>query len=198
MMAASREKILLIPIDEYNEKLGLPENNYLGLWSNEKLDIPVDQLSGTKTISEISGAMTEMIKPLAASIVVISIIASIVALIILYLVISLIIEEDRNTISLFKIFGYKQKEIRSLILNSPTLAVVFGYIISMPVMISSMDTIYGYVAEKINIVVPTIINPIHLIGCFVLIITIYQFSKLLSIKKVNSIPMSEVLKARTE
>ena len=39
-----------------------------------------------------------------------TVVSSIVALIILYLVTSLTIEENRNTISLFKVFGYRRGE----------------------------------------------------------------------------------------
>lgn len=191
-------QIIYMPIQEINEIMGLPENSYTGLWSSEQLNIPSEQLVGTKTMSEISGAMTEMLKPLVTSMVVISIISGIVALIILYLIISLIIEEGRNTISLFRIFGYKNREINSLILNSSTVAIIFGYLISIPIMISSMDILYSYVAEMINILIPTIINPIHIIGCFALIMLIYELIKLLSVKKVNHISMNEALKAATE
>ncbi|MGZ0039801.1 FtsX-like permease family protein [Paenibacillus ottowii] len=55
--------------------------------------------------------------PLASTVVFISAMAFIIELIIIYLVTSMIVEKNKSTISLMKIFGYRKKEVSSLILN---------------------------------------------------------------------------------
>lgn len=119
-------------------------------------------------------------------------------MIILYLVTSLIIEENRRTISLFKVFGYKRREIRSLILDSSTYVVLIGFIISVPILFGSMDILFGYIGSTVNIVLPTVINPLYVFVCFVLIMLTYQLCKLMCAKKVNTVSMSEAVKAGTE
>ena len=64
--------------------------------------------------------MDEFMGQVVSMVVMMTVVASVVALIIIYLVTSLLIEENRNSISLLKIFGYRRREIRSLILNSST------------------------------------------------------------------------------
>ncbi|MGI6548584.1 MAG: FtsX-like permease family protein [Syntrophomonadales bacterium] len=191
-------QFIFMPIDEFNAQLGLPENSYLGLWSTKELDIPEEQLSGTKSLSETANAMDELLGPMVSMVVAMTLIASVVGLIIIYLVTSLIIEENKNTISLFKIFGYRGREIKSLILNSSTLVIVAGFVISIPVMAASMGAMYGYLGAMINMVLPTIISPLYVSVCFVAIMLTYQLSKLLCAKKVNAVSMSEALKAGTE
>lgn len=127
-----------------------------------------------------------------------TLIACAVGLIIIYLVTSLIIEENKNTISLFKIFGYRRREIRSLILNSSTFVIIAGFVIGIPVMAASMGAMYGYLGSMINLVLPTIISPIYVVVCFAAIMLTYQLSKLLCAKKLNAVSMSEALKAGTE
>lgn len=197
-VADSHVQGINMPITEFNKILGYPENSYIGLWSDTKLDIPASELAGAKTMSEIAGSIDEMLRPLITSMAVIIFVACVVALIILYLVTSLIIEENRSTISLFKIFGYKRREIKSLVLNSSTYVVLVGFIISIPIMLTSMGALYDYIGSMVNIVLPTIINPLYVLICFVLIMLTYQLSKLICSRKLNEVSMSEALKAGTE
>lgn len=191
-------QFIFMPMDEFNAKLGLPENSYMGLWSTKKLDIPDRQLSGTKSLSETASAMDELLGPMVSMVVAMTLIACVVGLIIIYLVTSLIIEESRSTISLFKIFGYRRREIRSLVLNSSTFIILAGFIISIPVMTASMSAMYGYLGSMINLVLPTIISPLYVVICFAAIMLTYQLSKLMYAKKVNAVSMSEALKTGTE
>ncbi|WP_236932652.1 ABC transporter permease [Geosporobacter ferrireducens] len=192
------EQFIFMPIDAFNIKLGLPENSYMGLFSMNKLDIPDEALSGTKSLREASDAMDEFFGQMISMVALMTIVSSIVALIILYLVTSLIIEENRNTISLFKVFGYRRREIKSMILNSSTFVIVAGFMISIPIMAASMGTMYGYLGNMINLVLPTIISPLYVAVCFVVIMLTYQLSKLLCSKRVNEVSMSEALKAGME
>jgi putative ABC transport system permease protein len=192
------EQFIYVPIAEFNKKLGLPENSYRGLFSTIKLDIPDQMLSGFKAMSELPGAIDEFMGQLITMVALMTVVSSIVALIIIYLVTSLIIEENRNTISLFKIFGYRRREIRSLILNSSTLVIVAGFIIGIPVAVASMGAVYGYIGKMINLVLPPIVSPLYVVISFAAIMLTYQLSKLLCAKNVETVSMSEALKAGTE
>ena len=192
------EQFIYLPIDEFNQKLGFPENSYMGLFSTIKLDIPDEELSGMKSMSEVPDAMDEFFGQMISMVALMTIVSSIVALIILYLVTSLIIEENRNTISLFKVFGYRRREIKSMILNSSTFIIMAGFIIAIPIMAASMGAMYGYIGNMINLVLPTIISPLYVAVCFVVIMLTYQLSKLLCSKRVNEVSMNEALKAGTE
>jgi putative ABC transport system permease protein len=65
-------------------------------------------------------------------------------------------------------------------------------------MLASMGALYDYIGSMVNIVFPTIINPLYVLVCFVLIMLTYQLIKLLCAKRVNAVSMSEALKAGTE
>ncbi|BAE85457.1 hypothetical protein SDC9_10910 [bioreactor metagenome] len=191
-------QFIFMPVEAFNRQLGLPANSYTGLWSIEKLAVPDERLAGTKSLSEIATAMDELLGPMLSMVVMMTLIACMVSLIIIYLVTSLMIEENKNTISLFKMFGYRRREINALILNSSTLVITAGFLIGIPVMAASMGAIYGYVGGMINLVLPTVINPIYVIVCFGAIMVTYQLSKLLCARKVHAVSMSEALKAGTE
>lgn len=191
-------QFIFMPVEAFNRQLGLPANSYTGLWSTEKLAVPDERLAGTKSLSETAAAMDELLGPMLSMVVMMTLIACVVSLIIIYLVTSLMIEENKNTISLFKIFGYRRREINALILNSSTLVITAGFLVGIPVMAASMGAIYGYVGGMINLMLPTVINPIYVLVCFGAIMVTYQLSKLLCARKVHAVSMSEALKAGTE
>ncbi|MDW7740618.1 MAG: FtsX-like permease family protein [Bacillota bacterium] len=192
------EQFIFMPINQFNLLLGYPEHSYMGLFSTRELDIPANQLSGTKTLSDIPSAMDELLGPMISMIVLITIVSSVVALIIIYLVTSLIIEESKNTISLLKIFGYKRREVHSLILGSSTLVILAGFIIAVPIALASFGAAYGYLGNMINFVLPTVISPLSVLFCFAIIMLTYQFSKKLSAREVNAINMGNALKSGME
>ncbi len=192
------EQFIYVPIHEFNREMGLPENGYMGLFSTTKLDIPDEELSGTKSMSELPGAMDEFFGQMVSMVALMTIVSSIVALIILYLVTSLIIEENRNTISLFKVFGYRRREIKSMMLNSSTFVIVAGFLIGIPVAAASMGAVYGYIGNMINLVLPAIVSPLYVVISFAAIMLTYQLSKLLCAKSLETVSMGEALKAGAE
>ena len=192
------EQFIFVPIREFNEIMGFPENSYIGLFSTEKLDIPGEKLAGTKTMGELPEAMDEFFGQTISMVVLLTIVSSIVAMIIIYLVTILIIEENRNTISLFKVFGYRRREIRSLILDSSTFVIVTGFIIAVPIAAASMGALYGYLGNMINLTLPPIVSPLYVAVSFAAIMLTFQFSKLLCARNVETVSMSEALKAGTE
>ena len=45
-------KYIFMPLEDYNEKFGMPQGSYLGLWSSMQLNIPQSQLYSTKSIDD--------------------------------------------------------------------------------------------------------------------------------------------------
>ena len=117
-----------------------------------------------RVLSETANAMDELLGPMVSMVAALTLIAFVVGLIIIYLVPT--IEENKSTISLFKIFGYRRREIRFLILNSSVFVILAGFMISVPVMAASMGAMYGYLGAMINLVLPTIISPFYVVLCF--------------------------------
>ncbi|RFU00003.1 ABC transporter permease [Paenibacillus jamilae] len=135
---------------------------------------------------------------LASTVVFISAMAFIIELIIIYLVTSMIVEENKSTISLIKIFGYRKKEVNSLILNSSTIVVMAGFLIGIPLSFALMGGLMKALENSLIFSISVMIDPLYVIIGFVAVMLYYELSKLLCRRKVNAISMSEALKAGTE
>jgi len=191
-------KYIFMPLADYNAQFGLPEGSYLGLWSPTALEIPQDQLYWRKSIDESIAAINALTEPIQTMIVMYSTVAFFIGLIVIYLVTSMIIEENRASISLLKIFGYRKKEVNSLVLNSSTIVVVAGYLLGVPLILASIRGLLQSLDSSVGITLPVSINPLYILIGFVVVMLVFELSKLLSRKKVDAIPMSEALKASME
>lgn len=189
---------IYMPLDELNTMLGFPSNSYMGLWSLEKLDIPENKLLASVTVDDMRKAFDALTQPLQAAMGTIAFMSFIIGLVVIYVVTSLTIEENKENISLMKVLGYRKKEVYSLILNSSSFIVVLGYIIGVPLLLTSLSAMYSSITKDMSVSIPVTINYIYVFIGFVIIYLTYELSKLLSRKKINRISMAEALKSRME
>lgn len=189
---------IYIPIDKFNSMLGYPADSYMGIWSEHELNISEDKLLGSDTIDDFKNAFDAMTKPMQSYVSVIAFLAFIIGLIVIYVVTSLIIEENKETISLMKVIGYRKKEVYSLILNSSSIIVIVGYILGVPLLLVSIRALLKSATKGMNFAFPIKIEYIYVVAGFAVIYLTYELSKALSKKKINRISMTEALKSQME
>lgn len=97
-----------------------------------------------------------------------------------------------------KVFGYRKTEVRSLILNSSSIVVVFGYILGILLSFASVGGLLKALEDSLTFAMPVTIAPLYVIVGFIVIMLSYELTKLLCRRKVNAVSMSEALKAGTE
>jgi len=191
-------QFIFMPIDDFNSMTGMAEGSYSGLMADRELDIDPQLLAGLMDLREAADAMDEFSEMLTTMVVVITVIAGLMAIVIIFLVTSLMIEESRGSISLLKVFGYRNKEVSKLILSSSTWVVVMGFVLGLPITLLLANAMFRFLGEMINLVLPMLINPLHVAICFVAIMGVYFFTRKLCSRKLNGISMSEALKAGAE
>lgn len=189
---------IYMPLAKFNAMLKYPPNSYIGLWSKVKINIPENKLLRTATIDDFKKAFDSMTQPLQYSVGTMAFMSFIIGLIVIYVVTSLIIEENKESISLMKVFGYRKKEVYSLILNSSSFIIVIGYIIGVPLLLASLSAMFNSVTKSMNFAFPVTIKYTYVLVGFVVIYVSYEVSKALSKKKINRISMTEALKAGME
>ncbi len=191
-------EFVFMPIERLDKLMGLPAGSYMGVWSDAALDIPEDQLYSARTVEDSVKDFGKSTEPIQVTVGVISFMSFIIGLIVIYVVTSLIIEENKGNISLMKVFGYRRKEVNSLILNSSSIMIAIGYIIGIPLILATMRVFFKSLTESVNLTLPVIISYPYIIIGFAVIWLTYELSKAMSKRKVDRIPMTEALKAETE
>lgn len=189
---------IFMPLDKFNAMLKYPDGSYIGLWSKDKLDIPEHMLYGVQSINDSINAFDTLLAPLQTTIGTIAAVSFLIGLLVIYIVTSMIIEENKKNISMMKIFGYRKKEVNSLILNSSSFMIVLGYIVGIPLILATMTTFYGSFTESLNLTLPVKISYAYILVGFAVIYCAYVLSKYMTKKKINRISMSEALKSGIE
>lgn len=197
IIEAYGEQFVYMPLDDFNSMTGQPLGSYRTILSSHEIDFNEDLLAGVMDARDPE-AFDDVSMPTTLIVTSVTALAVLIAVIIIFLVTSLLIDESRNTISLFKVLGYREKELKKLILNSSTPAVLIGFWLGLPFMLALGNYLFGYVAEITNMLIPMMVNPLYVLVSFVLIFGVYEISKRLCGRKLAKISMSEVLKAGTE
>lgn len=191
------EQFVSMPLEEFNRMTGQPPGSYRTVLSSHEIDFDENLFAGVMDARNPE-AYEDLNRPTALIVTSVTSLAVLIAVIIISLVTSLMIDENRNTISLLKIFGYSGKELAKLILNSSRPAVFMGFWLGLPFMLAFGNYLNAYVAEILNMLIPMIVNPLYVMISFVLIFAVYEVTKRLCGRKLAKISMSEALKSGTE
>ncbi|AAK79501.1 MULTISPECIES: ABC transporter permease [Clostridium] len=189
---------LYMPLSRFNTMLNYPSGSYIGLWSDNKINIPENKLISTSNIDDFKTALSTATKPLQYSMGSISLMSFIIGLIIIYVVTSLIIEENKENISLMKVLGYRKKEVYSLILNSSSFIVILGYLLGIPFLLGSLNALFKSMTSTMNLSLKVKLNFTYILIGFIVIYLTYEISNLLSRKKITKISMAAALNSTKE
>ena len=197
IIQAYGEQVVYMPLDAFNRMTGQPLGSYRTVLSSHEINFDQSQLAGVMDARDRE-AYKDLNQTTTLIVTSVTALAVLIAAIIIFLVTSLMIDENRNTISLLKVLGYRGKELAELILNSSTPAVFIGFWLGLPFMLAFGNNLNRFVAETMNMLIPMIVNPLYVLISFVLIFAVYEITKWLAGRRLAKISMSEALKAGTE
>lgn len=189
---------LFLPLDRFNAEFGYPADAYLGIWSDKTMAFAQGEIQSTKSIDTVVAGLGKMIDQIGPMVYGLIAAAFLLGLIIIYIVTGLVVDENRTGISLMKVFGYRKKEIRRLVLDSNTVIVVLGYLLGIPALLGTAGAFFGSLTESLQVVLPVRLSVLYMLFGFIVVMATYEFAKWMCRKKVARIPMSEALKAGTE
>ena len=128
----------------------------------------------------------------------IAIIAAAIGLIILYILASISIDENKNNISLMKVFGYKKKEINTLMINGTRVIVALVFAAAVPLAYISIGQFLEFIFNMLKVTVVARLEWYYVLLGFVLTFAAFEASKALSLRKIGKVPMAEALKSQQE
>lgn len=181
---------------DLNKLLELPEGYFNVYLSDEKLDIDKKFVISEISKDDVASVASQMLKSFDELLDAVVVFAVVIYLVLMYVLTKVIVEKNSLSISLMKVFGYNNKEIKRIYLNATSASVIASLFLVMPfegitfgfIMKYAMARIEGYV----EVVVPMSIFAI-VIGIGIL--TYFAINKL-HINKINKIAMSDALKDR--
>ncbi|MFL8673431.1 FtsX-like permease family protein [Clostridioides sp. GD02404] len=184
-------------LNSFNQMMGLEKGSYNAIMSKTPIEINKDMVYMINTPNNITNMLEDYMQLMSAFIYGIAFVAFIIGVIIIYVVASISIDENKNHIALMKVFGYKKKEINSMMFNGSRIYVVLGYIIGVPIGYSIIKVIFK-IFESLDIALEARLNLSYVIIGFVIIILTFEVSKFMCARKIDKISLSEALKTQKE
>ncbi|MDD2625467.1 MAG: ABC transporter permease [Bacilli bacterium] len=157
---------------------------------NEEI-MNIASIFSTKDLKRNMGTILETYD---ISLYVVMVFAAIMVFIIVLIIANIVIEENKKTISLMRVLGYKKKEINSIVLNMYTPFIIISYILSIPAMIYLLEKIVEILMKDIDFALPITISYIKaFIGLLILLVG-YYLAMYISKRTLKRIPLSVALK----
>lgn len=183
-------------IDELREIMGEDSDYYNIVFSDKALEIDSGSLYSVVSKADIeksSSVFSEMMQGMVYSLVAVSVLIFVV---IMYLMMKVMIDRQTMNISMFKIFGYRKKEIGKLYLNGNLLIVIIGALVGIPLSKIIMNALYPYLVSNVSCSMNLTFPWQMYVLLFAAILVLYFVINRVLVGKINKIVPAELLKNR--
>ena len=187
---------VFMDIDSMRELFGEEDDYYNVILSDKKLDIDEGRLYSVTSKSDIdkaSGIFLKLMVPMFSMLIGMS---AVIFCIVMYLMMSVMIDRAKTGISLLKILGYRNKEVKKLYLDGNRLVVMIGAIISIPLSKKLIDILFPSFIANVACAMHLEFKWYMYLMIFGSIMILYEIINLMLMGKLNKISENEILKNR--
>lgn len=186
---------IFMNIDTFNTIFKYEDNYFNGYFSNELLSDIDDKLVITKITEKDLINVAEQFKvSLGGIFPLIRVFSVILYMLMIYLLSKIVIERNSIMISMVKILGYSNQEIRKLYIDATAMVTIVSIIFSLPISYLFVKNIYRFMMSSITGWIRFWVSPVTFLTMFALGIVSYGFISLFNMQKVKKIPMQNFLK----
>ncbi len=188
--------------DSYSKKLGFKESVYTTIYSKNKdfadmknLDLDTsNKIATILNFVDLKDSIKKSLDKYNGTIYIVIAFASIMAFVIILVIANIIVEENKKTISLMKVMGYKNKEISGVVLNIYTPIIIISYLLSIPAMIKFLEKVISLLSNDTELTIPITLSYQKAIIGLVFLLGAYYIALAICKRVLNKIPLAVALK----
>ena len=187
---------VFMDIDSCRELFGEADDHYNVVMSDRELDIEDGRLYSVTTKADVdkaSGVFVDLMAPLFTLLMVMS---AVIFCLVIYLMTSVMIDRASFGISLVKIFGYRDSEVKKLYLDGNRTVIIIGAIISIPIAKMITDRMFPVFVVNVACGVYLKYEWYYYLLIFAAIVLIYSLVSFILTGKLKRLTPAEVLKNR--
>lgn len=124
--------------------------------------------------------------------------AAVIAASILFVLTAFTVEKNYYTISMLKVMGYHKREVNAMILNSYFFYSVIAYLICIPIVLGILEVLVRVFAADYGVVIPLSFTVWVALEALAVIVVIFIVGTYASRRKIEHVPLQEVLKTYQE
>ena len=181
---------------DFCKEFNVKDNEFTGYFSNKKIkDIEQEYIYSVITQDDLTKMARQMDVSMGSMMNMVNIVSVLLSMLVMYLLIKLVIEKNSLSISMVKILGYDNNEIRKLYLTATTWVVIACVALSIPVVVWIIkDLIYRPMMMEMKGWIILKMDPIVYGEMFILGMLAYAVVSFLEFRKIKKIPMTDALK----
>ncbi len=183
-------------IDSMRELFGQGKDYYNVVLAGHSLDIDPSRLYGITTKEEISKSSDIFVSMMMPMISLMTAVSALIFCVVMYLMMKVMVDRSSFSISLFKIFGYRTKEIRKLYLDGNFYMIAVGAAVCLPLSKKLMDAMYPALISNVACGMDLTFSWKLYLGIYAAVICLYLVISQLLVRKVKRVTPAEVLKVR--
>ena len=180
------------------ELLGVPDGAYNVVYSDSELDIPSEDVAYTSGSDSASDTLEKAMDMFSSFIYGMIFVGCLLSVISVYLVVNMVIEENRASISMLKVLGYRNREINGIVLSTEHILVLIGFLLAVPMGFVSANLICRVMNTMVHVVTTPMLSVVSVILCAVIVLVSYILSLILLRRKVDKVDMVVSLKGNRE
>lgn len=192
------QKTLYTTDETVRELFDLDDGVYNVIMADHKMDLDDNLVMTTNTKESVQNQIQSVVDDLQKIIMVMIVLGAVLCIVAVYLTVNMMVEENTNSISMLKIFGYYNREIDGMVLSANHILVPISLLISIPLGILAGDLFYTMMIDNLSAYVEFVISVRSCVLCAALVVVSYAISLMLLRRKVFKINMVESLKDHRE
>lgn len=187
---------LFLPQEELNETFDLGKDTFSGYFSDTEIrDIPQEYIGSVISYESMTKVSRQLLTSMGGIMYLMDAFGILMFMILIYLLSKVIIEKNTQSISMAKILGMTDAEIRSLYIRPTTIVTFLLILLSLPIEAVSVSWVWkAYVATQMSGWIPPYIDNRIYLEMILLGFGTYLLVAFLEYRKIKKIPMEEALK----
>ena len=178
--------------------LGLPETGYNTVLSDRKISLDADTVLYTNSKENMKKQLRYSIDLIMIFVYLMLAFGSVLCVITVYLTVNMYVEENRRSISMLKVLGYRKREINRLVLDINHILVPVSFGLSLFACIKLCEKLFEEFIAVLNVYIEPSITVSSILLCALVLVLSYAVSLELLKRKVYKINMVESLKDNRE
>lgn len=180
------------------ELLDVDESSYNTVFSLEEQDIDDAYLLTSITKKSFKAQIQAVVDDMASMVKSMIYVGALLCIISVYLTVNMLVDENKRNSVMLKVLGFRDREIRKLILNSYHILVIPAIIIGLVAGVATGKVLFVTMLDTYGCYIHSTIAPLSVILCVIITIVSYAVSLFLLNRKIRNIDVVKSLNAKGE
>ena len=181
-------------IDSMCRLMGESDGYYNIVFADRALDMDSGLLASVLSRSDVEKSSSVFVEQMKDMVTMLLVVSGLMFVVVMYLMMKVVIDRSAISISLFKVFGYRKKEIGKLYLNGNFYVVAISALVGIPLSKAVMDSLFPYMVANVACGINLAFSWQMYAAVFFSVLILYFMINRILMRRVNRILPSEVLK----